>query len=76
MLKLRRISSFSVDSDGHRKVTAYIYADIKSEVTNDITGSDIEGLMEDDELDTGSIAMTASFAVAQLNSSHEWIWKE
>ena len=73
MLKLKNVISERVES-GTKYVEALLYADTKSEVTNSITGSDVEGLANDVELDTGSMVLTAAFEPAQKNSSGQWIW--
>ena len=74
MLKLKSINNLKVLPDGHRKVEVSLYADTKTEVTNTLTGADIEGLLDTDELDTGSFVLTASFEPAYLQSSGQWKW--
>lgn len=73
MLKLKNVISERVES-GTKYVEALLYADTKSEVTDSINGSDVEGLANDVELDTGSMVLTAAFEPAQKNSSGQWIW--
>lgn len=73
MIKLKNVMSERKES-GIKYVEAMLYADTKSEVTNSIKGSDVEGLADDVELDTGSMVMTAAFEPAQKDSSGQWIW--
>ena len=76
MIKLLGTSGESVTYEPNvKKQTVSLYADTKSEVTNSITGADVEGMNDDVDLDAGSIVRTAAFDIACLNSSHVWVWK-
>lgn len=75
MIKVRETRGVRIDeSTGKKLVDASLYADTKTEVTDNIDGSDIEGMEDNADLDVGSFVMTADFQAAQLNSSHEWVW--
>lgn len=73
MIKLKTINEVKQKPDG-KYVECVLFADTKSEVNNSITGADVEGLEDNAIIDTGSMVITAAFDVAQLNSSHSWIW--
>lgn len=73
MIKLKSITEVKQKSDG-KYVACVLFSDTKQEVSNSITGADVEGLEDDVKIDTSSMVITASFEVAQLNSNHEWIW--
>lgn len=75
MIKVRETRGVHVDkTTGKKLVDASLYADTKLEVTDEIDGSDIEGMEDNADLDVGSFVMTSDFQAAQLNSSHEWVW--
>lgn len=74
MIKITGISGESAEGS-KRLLMVSLFADTKTEVTNSITGADIEGMDDDCDLDAGSIVRTAAFDIASLNSSHEWVWK-
>lgn len=73
MIKLKTINEVKQKSDG-KYVECVLFADTKSEVTDLITGADVEGLEDNVKIDTGSMVITAEFDVAQLNSLHSWKW--
>lgn len=73
MIKLKKINQTRY-VNGKKMVDASLFADTKNEVTNNLTGKDIDGLEDDVELDVGSMVVTADFQPAQLNSSHQWVW--
>lgn len=74
MIKLLSVLGES-QTGGKKAQMVSLYADTKSEVTNSITGEDVEGMWDDVDLDAGSIVRTAAFDVGCLNSSHTWVWK-
>ena len=74
MIKLKSITNVKVLPDGTRKVDANLFADTKTEVTNNITGADVDGLLSTDKIDFGSFVMTASAEYAYMQSSGEWKW--
>lgn len=74
MIKLKSINNVKIDSSGKKIVDAILYADTKDEVLDTITGADIDDLDDNSDIDVGTIIITAGFDVAQLNSSHEWVW--
>lgn len=74
MIKLLNILGESAQG-GTRAQMVSLYADTKVEVTDSITGEDVEGMWDDIDLDAGSIVRTAGFDVGCLNSSHTWVWK-
>lgn len=72
---LDEVKSSRIDeTTGKKIVKCSLFADTKSEVKNNITGNDIERLEDNCDIDVGTFVMTADFQVAQLNSSHEWVW--
>lgn len=75
MIKLLGIMGESGGDGNTRAQMVSLFADTKSEVTNSITGADVDGMLDDVDIDTGSIVRTASFDVGTLNSSHTWVWK-
>lgn len=74
MIKVKEVKGSRIGENGKKLVDVSLYADTKSEVTNDIDGSDIDGMDDDADLDTGSFVLTSDFQAAQLNSSHQWVW--
>lgn len=75
MIKLKEITSSEVDENsGVETVVATLYADTKAEVSDSITGFDVDGLPDECEIGTMSMVITADFQPAQLNSSHHWVW--
>jgi len=74
MIKLKGINNVKVLPDGTRKVDVNLFADTKTEVTNSITGADVDGLLSTDKIDFGSFVNTASAEYAYMQSSGEWKW--
>ena len=74
MITLDNLESTRVGSDGKKYVKCSLFADTKSEVTDNITGADVDRLEDNCDLDTGTFVMTAGFDVANLNSQHKWVW--
>ena len=74
MIKLKSVNNAKILPDGTRKVDANLFADTKTEVTNSITGADVDGLLSTDKIDFGSFVMTASAEYAYMQSSGEWKW--
>ena len=74
MIKLLNITGESVGDNDKKLIRASLYADTKTELTDDITGEDVDGMEDDTDLDAGTLIRTASFEVGQLNSSHQWTW--
>ena len=75
MIKLKNIISSEVDENsGVETVVASLYADTKAEVSDSITGFDVDGLPDECEIGTMSMVVTADFQPAQLNSLHQWVW--
>ena len=74
MIKLKGVNNVKILPDGTRKVDANLFADTKTEVTNSITGADVDGLLSTDKIDFGSFVMTASAEYAYMQSSGEWKW--
>lgn len=75
MIKILNVLGESGGDSAQKAQMVSLYADTKSEVTNSITGTDVEGMKDDYDIDVGSIVRTASFDIATLNSSHTWVWK-
>ena len=76
MIKLKSINTMKVLPDGTRKVDANLFADTKTEVTDSITGADVDGLLSTDIIDFGSFVSTASAEFAYMQSSGQWKWGE
>lgn len=76
MIKLCNVLGQSGGDGSAKAQMVSLFADTKSEVTNSITGEDVVGMNDDYDIDSGSIVRTASFEVASMNSSHQWVWKE
>lgn len=75
MIKLKEINQTRY-VDGKKMVDANLFADTKNEVTDDLTGEDIDGLEDDAIIDMGSFVMTASAEYAYMQSNGEWKWGE
>ena len=75
MIKLCNILGASGGDGNTKALMVSLFADTKGEVTNSITGADVSGMDDAYDIDAGSIVRTASFEVASLNSSHNWVWK-
>lgn len=75
MIKLLNVLGASGGDGSSKAQMVSLFADTKVEVTNSITGADVDGMDDDYDIDTGSIVRTASFDIGTLNSSHNWIWK-
>jgi len=75
MIKLLNILGESGGDGNMRAQMVSLFADTKAEVEDTITGEDVEGMLDDVDVDTGSIVRTASFDIGTLNSSHVWVWK-
>ena len=75
MIKLLNVLGASGGDGSSKAQMVSLYADAKAEVTNSITGADVDGMDDDYDIDIGSIVRTASFDVGTLNSSHTWVWK-
>lgn len=74
MIKVKQVNDVKVLPEGKRKVEVNLFADTKTEVTDFITGADVEGLLDTDEIDFGSFVMTASAEYAYMQSSGQWKW--
>lgn len=75
MIKIKAgISGERINDDGTKLITTTLFADTKSEVTDDITGEDVLGVEDDVDFDAGTLVITASGDSAFLNSSHQWNW--
>lgn len=75
MIKLKEINQTRY-VDGKKMVDASLFADTKNEVTDDLTGEDIDGLEDDVIIDMGSFVMTASAEYAYMQSNGKWKWGE
>ena len=74
MIVLDELESTRTGSDGKKYVKCSLFADTKTEVTDNITGADVERLEDNCDLDVGTFVYTAKFEVANLNSNHKWVW--
>ena len=75
MIVLDELESTRVDqTTGKKLVKCSLFADTKTEVTDNITGADVERLEDNCDLDVGTFLYTAKFEVANLDSNHKWIW--
>lgn len=75
MIVLDELESTRVDqTTGKKLVKCSLFADTKTEVTDNITGADVERLEDNCDLDVGTFVYTAKFEVANLNSNHKWVW--
>ena len=74
MLKLKETKSAVLGDSGKRECVVSIYADQKEEVVDDITADQVDGMNQTDLIVEGSIAMTADWDVAQLDSAGHWHW--
>lgn len=75
MIKLKEINQTRY-VDGKKMVDASLFADTKNEVTDNLTGEDIDGLEDDAIIDMGSFVMTASAEYAYMQSNDKWKWGE
>lgn len=75
MIKLLNVMGESIGENGERSQIVSLFADTKNEVTNSITGANVVGMDDEVDIDSASIVRTASFDIASLNSSHQWVWK-
>lgn len=75
MIKLKEINQTRY-VDGKKMVDASLFADTKNEVTDDLTGEDIDGLEDDAIIDFGSFVNTASAEYAYMQSNGKWKWGE
>lgn len=75
MIVLDELESTRVDqTTGKKLVKCSLFADTKTEVTDNITGADVERLEDNCDLDVGTFVYTAKFEVANLDSNHKWVW--
>lgn len=75
MIVLDELESTRVDqTTGKKLVKCSLFADTKTEVTDNITGADVERLEDNCDLDVGTFLYTAKFEVANLDSNHKWVW--
>lgn len=75
MIVLDELESTRVDqTTGKKLVKCSLFADTKNEVTDNITGADVERLEDNCDLDVGTFVYTAKFEVANLDSNHKWVW--
>lgn len=75
MIILDELESTRVDqTTGKKLVKCSLFADTKTEVTDNITGANVERLEDNCDLDVGTFVYTAKFEVANLNSNHKWVW--
>lgn len=74
MIKLKEINQIRYDENGRKMVDANLFADTKTEVTDNLKGKDIEGLEDDAIIDAGSFVITASSEYAYMKSNGSWKW--
>ena len=74
MIKLKKIRQIRYDENKTKYIDCFLYADTKQEVTNGITGEDVDSMEDNAKIDVGSMVLTSDFEVAQLNSSNQWVW--
>lgn len=75
MIVLDELESTRIDqTTGKKLVKCSLFADTKTEVTDNITGADVERLEDNCDLDVGTFLYTAKFEVANLDSNHKWVW--
>ena len=75
MIVLDELESTRVDqTTGKKLVKCSLFADTKTEVTDNITGANVERLEDNCDLDVGTFVYTAKFEVANLDSNHKWVW--
>ena len=75
MIKLKEINQTRY-VNGKKMVDASLFADTKNEVTDNLTGENIDGLEDDVIIDMGSFIMTASVEYAYMQSNGKWKWGE
>lgn len=75
MIKLKEINQTRYVG-GRKMVDASLFADTKNEVTDNLTGEDVEGIEDDAIIDMGSFVMTASAEYAYMQSNGKWKWGE